>query len=440
LRNRLARPLPQLHGRTPYEIISGNTPDISEFLEYEWYQPVWYYEPSTFPEQEKHLARWIGIAHRVGQAMCYWLLPKSGIPIARTTIQAISEMELSQDNIKEQLKDYDEVIRQKLSTENDLSSYIQLYREDCENDLIDDKELPESKEVDSIEPDMYDELLMTQPMLIRDGRMEHATIIGRKRDNDGNLIGKYDANPLSNTRVYLAEFPDGLIAEYSANTVVKAIYNDVNDDGYNEAFLVDIIGHERTNEAITNMEADQNTRHTTKGWNICLSWDDGSTSWHTLSDVKNSYTTQLAEYALMNNLQNEPAFKWWVKPTIRRKKRILKATKTRYAKRTHKFGIKVPQTVEEALQIDVDTKTTFWHDTIKKEMINNRAAFKFLEEDENVPVGYKWIRCHMIFDVKMDFTWKARFVAGVDMTDPPSSITYSSVVSRDSVRIAFMLA
>ena len=288
LRNRLARPLPQLHGRTPYEIISGNTPDISEFLEYEWYQPVWYYEPSTFPEQEKHLARWIGIAHRVGQAMCYWLLPKSGIPIARTTIQAISEMELSQDNIKEQLKDYDEVIRQKLSTENDLSPYIQLYREDCEDDLIDDKELPESKEVDSIEPDMYDELLMTQPMLIRDGRMERATIIGRKRDNDGNLIGEYDINPLSNTRVYLAEFQGGLIAEYSANTVVEAIYNDVNDDGYNEAFLVDIIGHERTNEAITNMEAGQNTRYTTKGWNICLSWDDGSTSWHTLSDVKNS--------------------------------------------------------------------------------------------------------------------------------------------------------
>jgi hypothetical protein len=73
-------------------------------------------------------------------------------------------------------------------------------------------------------------------------------------------------------------------------------------------------------------------------------------------------------------------------------------------------------------------------------MINNRAAFKFLEEDENVPVGYKWIRCHMIFDVKMDFTRKARFVAGGHMTDPPSAITYSSVVSRDSVRIAFMLA
>ena len=46
----------------------------------------------------------------------------------------------------------------------------------------------------------------------------------------------------------------------------------------------------------------------------------------------------------------------------------------------------------------------------------------------------------MIFDVKVDFTRKARFVAGGHMTNPPTSLTYSSVVSRDSVRIAFLLA
>jgi len=40
----------------------------------------------------------------------------------------------------------------------------------------------------------------------------------------------------------------------------------------------------------------------------------------------------------------------------------------------------------------------------------------------------------------MDFTRKARYVAGGHMTDPLSTLTYSSVVSRDSIRIAFMLA
>jgi hypothetical protein len=72
-------------------------------------------------------------------------------------------------------------------------------------------------------------------------------------------------------------------------------------------------------------------------------------------------------------------------------------------------------------------------------MKNVQPAFKILDENEQVLIGYKWIPCHMIFDVKMDFTCKARFVAGGHMTDPPASIMYSSVVSRDSVRIAFLI-
>ena len=46
----------------------------------------------------------------------------------------------------------------------------------------------------------------------------------------------------------------------------------------------------------------------------------------------------------------------------------------------------------------------------------------------------------MVFDVKMDFTRKARFVAGGHLTDDPTTITYSSVVLRDSVRIALTIA
>ena len=50
------------------------------------------------------------------------------------------------------------------------------------------------------------------------------------------------------------------------------------------------------------------------------------------------------------------------------------------------------------------------------------------------------IRCHVVFDVKMDFTRKARFGARGHTTDTPGSITYSSVVSRDSERLAFLIA
>jgi hypothetical protein len=48
----------------------------------------------------------------------------------------------------------------------------------------------------------------------------------------------------------------------------------------------------------------------------------------------------------------------------------------------------------------------------------------------------------MIFDVKMgeNFRRKARFVAGGHKTTTPAAMCYSSVVSRDSVRIALTIA
>jgi hypothetical protein len=55
-------------------------------------------------------------------------------------------------------------------------------------------------------------------------------------------------------------------------------------------------------------------------------------------------------------------------------------------------------------------------------------------------IGFQEIGCHIIFDVKMDFTRKARFVAGGHTTTAPSSLTYSSVVSRDSICLAFLIA
>ena len=48
----------------------------------------------------------------------------------------------------------------------------------------------------------------------------------------------------------------------------------------------------------------------------------------------------------------------------------------------------------------------------------------------------------MIFDVKLgeNFRCKVRLVGGGHTTTAPDSITYSSVVSRDSVRIALTIA
>jgi len=139
-------------------------------------------------------------------------------------------------------------------------------------------------------------------------------------------------------------------------------------------------------------------------------------------------------------LLDEPAFQWWAKDALKRTRRIIKKVKSKYWQRTHKYGIRLPKSVQEALHLDQENGNTLWYDAIQKELKNVQVAFKFLDDDEPTPVGYKEIPCHIIFDIKMDFTRKARFVAGGHKTDPPATLTYSSVVSRDSVRIAFLIA
>ena len=113
---------------------------------------------------------------------------------------------------------------------------------------------------------------------------------------------------------------------------------------------------------------------------------------------------------------------------MRKRDRIISSVKQRtvkYLKRTHKFGIEVPNTVAEAIALDENNGDTLWKDSIAKEMKNVRAALKIRSEGGKPPSGYHKIKCHMIFDIKMEyFRRKARLVAGGHVIEPPDTIMY----------------
>jgi hypothetical protein len=71
-------------------------------------------------------------------------------------------------------------------------------------------------------------------------------------------------------------------------------------------------------------------------------------------------------------------------------------------------------------------------------MDNVRVAFDILGDKDEIAPGFQKINCHMVFDVKMGSLRRkcCLVVAGGHVTDPPAMITYASVVSRESVRIA----
>ena len=54
---------------------------------------------------------------------------------------------------------------------------------------------------------------------------------------------------------------------------------------------------------------------------------------------------------------------------------------------------------------------------------------------------HQFVKCHMIFDIKMENFWrKARMVVGGHTTNAPSSVTYASVFLRETVCIDLTLA
>ena len=72
--------------------------------------------------------------------------------------------------------------------------------------------------------------------------------------------------------------------------------------------------------------------------------------------------------------------------------------------------------------------------------MNVGIAFEVLENSENIPVGQHAVTGHIIFDVKMCFTRKAKWVLDGHKTAEPKISTYAGVVSRESVRITLTYA
>ena len=272
----------------------------------------------------------------------------------------------------------------------------------------------------------------------------------RKRDADGNPLGRENRNPILDSRLYEVEFPDGRTEEIAANAIAQAMYAQCDIDGTEYTILDSIVDYRKGQDALS--KEDQRftkdgrdcIHRSTKGWELLCQWKDGTTSWQKLSDLKESHPLETAEFAFAREIADQPAFNWWVGWVLKKRDRIISKVQTRntrYAKRTHKYGIELPKTVAEALEIDRKTGTSFWADAIAKEMKNVRVAFEILPEGERAPNGFQHVRCHMVFDIKMeDFKRKARLVAGGHTTEAPATLTYASVVSRETVRVALLVA
>ena len=449
-----------LEGGIPITQVTGETMDISEYLDFGFYDEVWYKDNAGTAPQEP--GRWLGVSQRTGRLMTYHVLNQKGEVVSRSTVQRVTNLEKQTAAVKDTFNKFDEGIRMKLKIVD--RGYVgdKPNPEDWANLIEDDEDFREEfqrvynnddiPEADDYTPEVLEDTYVNMEIALprdSDGP-EFARVTKRLRDADGIPIGTANDNPILDTRLYEVEYLDGHKASLAANTIAENLFSQVDEEG-NRHVLLDAIADHRVDGSqlkqedgiIVSKNGGRRHKETTKGWEILAQWKDGSTSWETLKDMKESYPVQVAEYAHLKQISNEPAFVWWVPHVLKKKDRIIAKVKSKYWQRTHKFGIRIPKSVQEARELDRLNGDTLWWDAICKEMKNIRIAFEEYDDDPmKLPPGYQKITCHMIFDVKMgeNFRRKARMVAGGHVTEVPTNLTYSSVVSRDSVRIALTIA
>jgi len=230
----------------------------------------------------------------------------------------------------------------------------------------------------------YDKFLNAEVLLPRENEKNQlGKVIRRTVNEDCNEIGSYHNQPILDTRIYDAMFPDGSVEQYAANTISEYIYSSVDVEGYRYLLLENIVDHKRTKDATEIEDSNSKNKITTKVWYLLVRWRDGSESWKPLKDMKESCPVEVALYAEANNLIAIPAFKWWVPYTLKKRMRIISAIKSRMRQKSHKYGIQVPQSVVEAYRLDrMLDGDDYWAKTIQKEMKNVSISFDYVEKEE----------------------------------------------------------
>ena len=152
------------------------------------------------------------------------------------------------------------------------------------------------------------------------------------------------------------------------------MYYQCDVDGKQYLSMDAISHHKKDHAAIENTDAivlvngRPKQNKTTKGWFLCILCKDGTTTWEQLDEIKESNPDEVAEYAKAQNIDDKPAFKWWVNLTLKKRDMIISAVNKNHNKKTHKFGIHFPHNALEAFSVDKGNDNTLWADAMAKEM------------------------------------------------------------------------
>ena len=223
-------------------------------------------DPQYFPEKRVYIGIWLGVAHNVGQGMCYYILKVNGQVIVHLSVTSIAPEKLSTDDVKSKISILDRVIQvsigdyEKSIIDGELIDNNNMYtevlyldddvhnvdEEKIENEIGNENGL-ESENSDS---EIIDKYIGVKALLPRGDGNELGLVTKRKRDSEGHPIGHANSNPIIDTSVYTVKFCDCSIQEYTENNIAESLYSQIDDEGAQFALMDEIINHRTTKEAV----------------------------------------------------------------------------------------------------------------------------------------------------------------------------------------------
>ena len=209
----------ELGGITPETKMSVETSDITTFYEFGWYQWVYFRDTYvTFPGRGVVLGRYCGPIIDVGPAITAKILINNGQQVHRSTYSALTPDELvNLDEIKAS-DEFDTAIRQKLgpaTSDKYFESDPEIVTPTLDRYEDDEEHQTHMPEVGDIAHEKMDKYIGAQIMISHGDTVAQGSVRHRKRDVEGNTIGRANSNPILDTRTYKVEFEDGSMSTYS---------------------------------------------------------------------------------------------------------------------------------------------------------------------------------------------------------------------------------
>ena len=141
----------------------------------------------------------------------------------------------------------------------------------------------------------------------------------------------------------------------TANIIAENLLAQVDDNVYQHLLIDEIEDWRVYRSAVSKSEGNYTTgsgfhrnKQTTRGWEFYVRWKGSSGDCIAMKNLKDLYPVPFAEDTVANGIQEEPAFAWWVPFTLKKRILIIQKIKSKYFQRTHKYGIRVPESVKEA--------------------------------------------------------------------------------------------